>query len=95
MKTKAEFKTYDDDRNVIGHHHINVSKQSEKDVIRKFNPTDNSNVDLIKVSCATVLSVLEQCLSQGGCDARNIAIAKTHIETAQMHAVKSLFVESK
>lgn len=68
---------------------LTVSPEAEQAVLRKFNPEGHVAVDMIKVLCAAVLTCLD---TLPDADKRNVAIAKTHIETAQMHGVKSLFV---
>ena len=72
---------------------VNVSESAERVMLRNFNPTNNPDVDLIKVTCATVMSVLEDLARTKRIDIVCLNLARDSIETAQMHAVKSLFVD--
>ena len=63
----------------------------EKRVQRKFNPSEDNKVDVLKRQYAGLLDLLEY-MKEDGKDVRCLSIAQTELETSCMYAVKSLFV---
>ena len=56
-------------------------------IIGKFNAQSASDVNLIKEKATELVNLIEEL----GKDPRRKATAITHVETASMYAVKSLF----
>ena len=74
---------------------INVKPNSEaaKRCGVAFNPSNDIRVDMLKIYSAALMQAMTNALENtGGVDARSIATAKTYLESAQMFAVKALFV---
>ena len=66
------------------------STLGQKRVQRNFNPSANPIIENLKDQHADLIDKLEIMKDDG--NAREIEIAQTHIETACMYSVKSLFV---
>ena len=66
------------------------STLGQKRVQRNFNPSANPIIENLKDQHANLIDKLE--IMKDDRNAREIEIAQTHIETACMYSVKSLFV---
>lgn len=66
---------------------IQVNPDALDDVRFDFNPSGDRDVVLVKALSAGLLTV---CQKPNGKTGRWMAIARTHIETAQMFAVKAV-----
>jgi len=67
--------------------HVTVSDDALDDVRFDFNPSGDRDVTLVKALSAGLLTF---CQRPNGKTGRWMAIARTHIETAQMFAVKAV-----
>ena len=70
---------------------VRVSDENLEIVRFEFNPSMMKSVNYAKILSAALMTVVDKM----GNDARANAIAKTHVETACMYAVKSMTAESK
>ena len=60
-----------------------------------FNPSKDSAVDHIKMLSAALMQAINDYTGEGPGSQRSMATAKTYLESAQMFAVKGLFVDGR
>ena len=59
-----------------------------EEVIGSFNPNEKAEINAIKVTAKQMIKLIQELPNE---DNRRKAIAITHIETAAMFAVKSIY----
>ncbi len=62
----------------------------QKTVQRNFNPSANPIIEDLKEAYANLIDKVDSL--KNGTNGREIALAKTELETSCMYAVKSLFI---
>lgn len=103
MTTIVQITTIRDDGTPFGNE-IDVGDVAQAHVLRKFNPTDNSTVDMTKVLCAALIQQMinlrETVSGVTGVDTkvdatlRAVEKAIELVEQAQRQAVKANFVQA-
>lgn len=94
MKTTIMITTIRDDGTPFGQE-LDVGETAQNHVLRKFNPTDNANVDATKTLCAAIIQQmidLRDAPAATNAQKRAASIAITQCEALQMQAVKANFV---
>ncbi len=96
MKTGILITTMRDDGTPFGME-LDVGETAQKHVLRTFNPSGDSKVDVTKVLCAAIIQQmldLRDAPDAKGETKRAASIAITQCEALQMQAVKANFVQA-